>query len=236
MRITAKRIVKISVGLLMLCTANAQDDALAAIQKIYAAYNKAYTISFTGTMKMYAKANPAKIIERIPTRYLIKGHNFYCSIGPVTMLMNDKYYVSADKSVRILIIGNKKDLTAIMQSPVLSLDQFSKWIKEKDIDARIISGNAGQVLHLTDTHRITGYDQYSITYDRATGFMQKVILELSDGNDPIHKTIVIEINYTRPAIAAENKNNFSEKQFFSVQQNKIQLSNSYKGYQLINQL
>ena len=236
MRIAVKLLIKTFSCLIIAGSGHAQGDALGAIQKIYSAYSKGYAISFNGTMKMYVKNNPAKIIERVPTRYLIKGHNFNCSIGPVNMLLNDRYYVSADKSVRVIIIGNKKDLAATMQAPALNLDQFAKWIKEKNMDARIIPGTNAQELLLTDPHRLTGYDSYRITYDPSTGFMQKVILELSDNNDAGHKTMVLEINYSRPEIIAENKDSFSEKQFFSLQQNKIQLHNNYKGYQLINQL
>lgn len=231
-----KLLIKTFICLIIACCGYAQGDALGAIQKIYSAYNKGYAISFSGTMKMYTKNNPAKIIERVSTRYLIKGHNFNCSIGPVDMLLNEKYYVSADKSVRVIIIGNKKDLAATMQAPALNLDQFAKWIKEKNINARIIPGTNAQDLLLTDPHRLTGYDSYRITYDPSTGFMQKAILELFDDNDPGHKTMVLEINYTRPEIAVEGKNSFSERHFFSVQQNKIRLQNNYKGYQLINQL
>jgi len=236
MRIAVKLLIKTCMCLIIACCGYAQGDALVAIQKIYSAYNKGYAISFNGTMKMYVKNNPAKIIERVPTRYLIKGRNFNCSIGPVDMLLNEKYYVSADKSVRVIIIGNKKDLGATMQAPALNLDQFAKWIKGKNMDARIIPGTNARELLLIDPHRLTGYDSYRIAYDPSTGFMQKVILELSDDNDPSHKTMVLEINYSRPEIAAESKNSFSERQFFSVQQNKIQLYNNYKGYQLINQL
>jgi len=236
MRIAAKLLIKGSMSLLMVYAAHAQDDALAAIQKIYTAYDKGYAISFNGVMKMYIKNNPAKIIERIPARYLIKGRNFNCGIGSVDLLLNEKYYVSADKSVRVIIIGNKKDLASTVQAPVLNLDQFGKWIKEKNIEARIIPGANAQELLLTDPYRLTGYDNYRITYDPDTGFMQRAILELSDENDSGHKTMVLEINYTRPVMAAENRDSFSEKQFFSVQQNRIQLHNNYKGYQLINQL
>ncbi len=220
----------------MMRLANAQTDALNSIRKICSAYTKTYTVSFNGTMKMYNKNDPAKIIERVSASYLLNAGSFKCSIGPVEMLLNNRYYVSVDKSVKIIIIGNKKDLNATMQSPVLNIDQIGKWIKEKNIDATVIKQNKIDVLELKDPKRVTGYDYYQIIYDHETGFMQKVLLELSDDNDVLHKTMVLEINYTRPLVQEGSRDMFSEKQFFSIRQNKIEVKNNYKGYQLINQL
>jgi hypothetical protein len=236
MRMAVQLLVILWLNLVNVYIACAQDKALAAIQKIYSAYNTKYPISFSGSMKMYIKNEPAKIIERMQARYLLGGSRFSCSIGPVEMLLNEKYYVSADKSVRVIIIGNTKDLAATMQSPVLNLDRLSNWIKGKDIDAKVVSGSPIEILQLTDPHRLTGYDRYSISYNPITGCMQQVILELSDENSTGHKTMVLEVHYTRPAIVAETKDVFSEKRFFSLHDTTIQLNNDYTSYQLINQL
>ncbi|MEP6749223.1 MAG: hypothetical protein ABJB86_15925 [Bacteroidota bacterium] len=222
--------------LLILPAVHAQNDAAIAIQKICTAYNHGETISFSGSLSMYAKSNPDKIIEKMQSSYIIRGSNFSCSIGPVQMLLNDEYYVSVDKTIKLIMIGNKKDLSGTEQMPVLNISQFKKWIEEKEIKATIIRRGNNSVLTLTDVQGITGYNIYNITYDNATGYMKKVLLELSDANDPEHKTIVLEINYSKPVLAGRTKDAFSEKQFFTITQNKIQVASDYKNYQVINQL
>src|SRR4051812_26378114 len=85
-------------------TTTAQSNALAAIRKIYSAYNTDYVMRFSGSMKMYKSNSPSKIIERTAASYLLKAGSFRCSIGPVDMLMNERYYVSVDRSVKIIIV------------------------------------------------------------------------------------------------------------------------------------
>jgi hypothetical protein len=215
---------------------SAQNDASAAIHKICSAYNSGNTIGFNGNLKMYSKNNPGKIIEKMQSSYLLKGTNFSCSIGPLEMLLNDNYYVSVDKTIKLIMIGNKKDLSGTEQMPVLNIVQFKKWIEEKIIEANVTSNGPISVLQLTDAQAITGYNLYSIVYDNRTGYMKKVLLELSDYNDPVHKTIVLEINYSNPVLVEKGKSSFSEKHFFTVVKDKIQVTNNYKSYQLINQL
>ena len=194
-------------------TAIAQTDAMAAIRKIYLAYNKHGALRFSGTMRMYNRSSPEKIIERISASYLLKGGSFKCTIGPVDMLLNRKYYVSVDKSVKIIIVGNKKDLNATMQSPVLNIDQIDKWLKEESVHATVTRHNSTETLELKDPNRVTGYDRYRIIYDGQTGFMQKVLLELSDDNDALHRTMVLEINYSRPLMIQAMKMNFLKSNF-----------------------
>lgn len=221
---------------LLLNTVHAQTDALSAMQKICTAYNSKTAISFNGSLKMYIKNSPGKIIEKMKSSYVLKGKNFSCIIGPVEMLLNKDYYVSVDKTIKLIIIGNKRDLSGTEQIPVLNTSQFKTWIAEKIIEASVTSYGGDAVLQLTDQQGITGYNLYNITYDRVTGYMKKVVLEISDRNDPAHKTVVLEINYSRPVVAIKNEERFSEKQFFSVINTKIKVTNSYRGYQLINQL
>lgn len=235
MRYTAGLIIHLYLLFVAQAT-NAQADAVAAIRKIYSAYNKDYAIRFSGNMKMYNSNSPAKTIERISASYLLKGKSFKCSIGPVDMLLNEKYYVSVDKSVKIIIVGNKKDLNATMQSPVLNIDQIDKWLQQKNVLATVTRQNGIATLDLMDPKRVTGYDHYRIMYDAQTGFMQKVLLELSDDNDALHKTVVLEINYTLPVALTAGKDAFSEKQFFSIRKNRFGINETYKHYQLINQL
>jgi len=217
-------------------TTTAQSDALAAIRKIYSAYNTDYVMRFSGSMKMYKSNSPSTIIERTAASYLLKAGSFRCSIGPVDMLMNERYYVSVDRSVKIIIVGNKKDLEATIRSPVLNIDQIDKWLRQKSISATVSRQNNVETLDLKDPKRITGYDHYSIVYDSRTGFMQKVLLELSDDNDPLRKTMILEIEYTRPSAEKTARDPFSEKQFFTIRENKFEISDRYKSYQLINQL
>ena len=134
------------------------------------------------------------------------------------------------------MIGNKKDLSGTEQIPVLNTAQFKTWIEEKTLGAAVLSKGATSVLQLTDMQGITGYNLYSITYDAATGFMKKVVLEISDYNDASHKAVVLEITYSSPVPAEKSNNAFSEKHFFSIAGNKIKLTANYKNFQLINQL
>jgi hypothetical protein len=236
MKYAMERIAWIALCVLVLDTAYAQPDALAAIRKIYAAYNTPNAIRFYGSLKMYIKNNPGKIMETMQSSYIIRGTNFACSIGPVEMLLNDNYYVSVDKTIRLIMIGNKKDLSGTEQIPVLNTAQFKTWIEEKTLKATVLSKGTTSVLQLTDVKGITGYNLYNITYDAITGFMRKVMLEISDYNDASHKTVVLEITYSNPVRVQKNSNTFSEKHFFSVTKNKIQLTANYRNYQLINQL
>lgn len=214
----------------------AQADALSAIQKIYNAYNKPYSIHFNGTMKMYKKNFPGKIIERIESVYTIQKENFICHVGSVQMLLNDNYYVSADKSVKILVIGHRKDLSGTEQIPAVNLSRFKKWIKDKTIAASLVSNKLLSILQLTDPHGITGYNSYQVFFSSQTGYMQKVLLETSDNNDPSRATMVLEIDYSIPSTGQGNNNLFSEKQFFSVTHDQLRVNATYKNYQLINQL
>ncbi|HTE11318.1 MAG TPA: hypothetical protein VK645_10110 [Chitinophagaceae bacterium] len=229
------RIVVIVFMLVAVTPARAQDDVLAAIQKIYNAYNSGHVIRFAGNMKMYDKNDPAKIIEKMQSNYLVKDKNFSCSIGPVEMLLNDKYYVSVDNSDKLIMIGYKKDLSATAQAPVLNISQFKKMIADKKMEA-VVSNKAGvAVLQLSDINGASGFTMYNIEYNAASGYMKKVILE-TGSNSGTGKTMVLEINYSGPAAVTDGKDVFSEKSFFSIVNNKIQVTANYKTYQIINQL
>jgi len=229
------RIVAIFFMMVAVTPAHAQDDVLAAIQKIYNAYNSSHAIHFAGNMKMYDKNDPTKIIERMKSNYIVKDKNFSCNIGPVEMLLNDRYYVSVDNSDKLIMIGHKKDLSATAKAPVLNISQFRKMITGKKMEA-VVSNKAGTaVLQLTDINGVSGFTLYNIEFNAASGYMKKVILE-TGSSIGTGKTIVLEINYSEPAAVKDGKDAFSEKYFFSIVNNKIQVTASYKNYQVINQL
>jgi hypothetical protein len=236
MRYHTKKIVETVCCLIVLFTAHAQKDALAAIQAINNAYNSGITLSFRGSLKMYNKAHPEKLMEKMQSTYVLKGGNFMCSIGPVEMLLNDSYYVSVDKAIKLVIIGYRTDLSGTSQMPVLNTAQFKQWITANTIQASVTSGSRSAVLQLRDTPASTGYKLYKIKYDVVSGFMKEVLLETSDNNDVTNKTVVLEINYSTPVKMIEDESTFSEKKFFSVVNKKVLLTSNYKGYQLINQL
>jgi hypothetical protein len=231
-----KRIAVSFFLLLVLINGNAQNEAMNAIAKIYNAYNSNTIIRFNGNMKMFAKSEPAKIIEKMRSSYIIKDKNFICIIGPVEMLLNDNYYVSVDNSEKIIMIGRKKDLAAAARMPVLNIDQFKKQITDKKIQAVAGKNGTTAVLQLTDEKGASGYNSYNIEYDEVKGYMKKVVLETDAYNNENDKTLVLEINYTQPEPVENTKDFFSEKTFFSIVNNKIQLTPDYKNYQIINQL
>ncbi|MES1225446.1 MAG: hypothetical protein ABUT20_58745, partial [Bacteroidota bacterium] len=206
MKYALASLIIVSLCFLLPAAATAQPDALSAIQKIYGAYNTGNAIRFTGNLKMYIKSDPGKIIDKTKSTYVLRGGNFLCSIGPVEMLLNDNYYVSVDKSIKLIIIGNKKDISGTGQMPALNLRQFKKWIGEKTIEASVAGGGSNSILELIDAQGVTGYNLYSITYDAITGYMKKVVMEVYDNNDSSHKTVVLEINYTNPVAAEKNGN------------------------------
>ncbi|MEP7280037.1 MAG: hypothetical protein ABI813_15425 [Bacteroidota bacterium] len=214
----------------------AQIDPFAVMQKICAAYKSGTPLRFYGSMSMYLKSNPDNIIEKMHSSYMVDGTNFICSIGPLELLSNDTYYVSADKMAKLIMIGHKKDLANGKQIPVLNADRFKKWIKEKRVQAVVIPGYTRSVLKLTDSGGETGYYLYKIEYDNGTGYMKQVLLETADPNDTSRKTMVLKITYTTPVARQKDNNTFSEQHFFSITANKVQLAPAYRGYQLINQL
>lgn len=220
--------------ILMLSMANAQADALAAIQKIYNAYNTNNAVRFTGNIKMFARDQPAKLIERMQCRYILQHKKFVCKIGPIEMLLNDSYYVSVDNSDKILIVGRKKDLSAFAGAAVLHLEQLKSLVTGNKIKAIVsVKGSTG-ILQLIDSACSSGFGRYSIEYSTQSGCMKKVLLETA-GNEPA-KIMVLEINYSAPEIISANQETFSEKAFFTIVNNKILLSDGYKNYQLVNQL
>lgn len=227
----------LAAGLLLLYNALlAQADPLACIDKIYGAYKSNHVASFNGAMKMYTKSNPQKIIETMQSSYTMKGANCICRIGPVLMLLNENYYVSVDNTLKLLVIGYRKGLSSIDQQPVLNIGRFKALLHDKSIEAAVINNGALRVLQLTDTHNVTGYSFCSIAYNPVTGYLKKVVMETSDYNDEAHKTMVLEIDYTAPVPVGESKSLFSEKPFFSINNNKVRVADNYRTYQLINQL
>ncbi|MFT3935473.1 MAG: hypothetical protein QM726_17735 [Chitinophagaceae bacterium] len=214
----------------------AQDDASKVIQKIVNAYHSDKPMRFSGSMKMYPKTNAAKVSERMESEFILHGKKFYCSIGPLQMLLNDDYYVSVDKADKLIMIGHHKDVSGTANVPVLNMDAFALLIKEKKIEAIISKQGGNSLLQLNDAENVTGYSAYSIEYDASTGYMKKVLLERKDANTASGKTMVLEINYTIPVAISANKNVFSEKPFFSIVNKRIQLTDNYRGYQVINQL
>lgn len=235
LQIEKKRLVIAFLLLGSLCSYS-QDDALSAIGKIYNAYNGAAAIRFNGSMKMYAKGQPAKIIEKMQSSYTIKDKNFICTIGPVAMLLNRNYYISVDNEEKLMMVGRQKDLAAAAKVPVLNIDQFRKGILEKKILAVVIDKGATAILQLTDLSGNSGYNSYSIEYAVSSGHMKKVVLETDAYNDEQNKTLVLEINYTEPVPAENGTDLFSEKTFFSIVHNKLLPAPGYKNYQIINQL
>jgi hypothetical protein len=212
-----------------------QSPALAAISKICKAYNSSMAIQFRGYIKMYNKNTPAVIIETMASTYTIRKNNFSCTIGSVSMLLNEKYYVSVDKSLKIMMIGNKKDLSAIAQVPVLNIGRFAALIEDNTLTASIENRQDGTVMTLTDKATVSGYGNYSIWYEPSSGYLKKVLVELFDPNDTSRKTVVLEIRYTMPVPAAGNLL-FDETDFFSIVNGKVKMNALYKSYQLINQL
>lgn len=211
----------------------AQENAMASLQKIYNSYNKGMAIHFTGTMKMYDKKEPDKLIDRLQSSYTLKNKNFSCHIGPVSMLLNDDYYVSVDNSDKLVILGRRKNLPAMAGNPVLNLEQFKKWLDEQKIQAAVAVNGLSAVLQLTDKAAVSGFTTYRIEFNTSTGYMKKVLMETADNNET-GKTMVLEISYTEPKIAINAS--FSEKPFFTFLNNLVQLSETYRNYQLINQL
>jgi hypothetical protein len=212
-----------------------QQDAAGELQKLYKAYNNGTVLRFTGSMKMYGKNEPLKILEKMQSSYTLKGKNFFCRIGPVEMMMNDLYYVSVDNSDKLMMIGNKKDLPN-MQMPVLNIEQIKKWINDKKMHATASLKGSFGILELFDPSGITGYNKYTIEYDKQTGYMKKVLLETSAADENNLNTMVLEIIYSNPVAVETSANLFSEKTFFSIVNKNIQLARDYKGYQIINQL
>jgi len=236
MKCLLEKIRNIILFLLVVAKVDAQNEALMAMQKICTAYNSGSTINFNATMIMYAKNNPGKIIEKMESSYTLKAMNFTCHIGPVLMLLNDNYYVSADKTLKLIVIGHRKDLPGNGGMPVLNIAQFKALIKDKAIQASVIPQGNNLFLQLSDPEGISGYHLCSIVCNAKTGYMKKVVMEIDDYNDTTGKTMVLEINYTVPVVAEKNKNAFSEKPFFSFSNNAIRTTDNYKGYQVINQL
>ena len=230
-----RRLAVIILLIIVVTALHAQDAALAAIEKIYNGYNNQTAIHFSGSMKMFAKNNPSKIMDRIQSSYTVKNKNFSCSIGSVSILLNDSYYVLVDNNDKLIMIGLKKDLSAVTSTPVLNLDQIKKQVTAKKILAVTVNKGAVSILQLTDTDGRSGFNAYIIEYSTSTGYMKKVVLETDNYNNE-GKTMVLEISYTDPAPVLSDKDAFSEKSFFSVVNNKIVLSANYKNYQIINQL
>ena len=216
--------------------ANAQEDALNAIEKISRAYQSEHTLSFTANMKMYNRANPAAIIEQMQCSYLLHRALFNCRIGPVEMLLNDSFYVSVDRSVKMIIIGHKKDLSGTEQMPALNTTVFKQWIGNKAVEAKLLKRGSLHILTIADQHGIGPYNFYAISFDPVTGYMKTVQLELSDKADSTHKTMVLSIQYSTPTVVVPSREEFSEKRFFSMVNKKIYLNSQYKNFQLINQL
>ena len=214
----------------------AQADPIAAIRKIYSAYNTNNGIRFSGSMKMYNKNDPGKIIEQIQSSYVIKGANFSCRIGPVLMLLNDDYYVSSDKTIKLLMVGRRKDLSGTGQIPVLNTGQLKTWIEEKAMRATLTEQGSESILQINDEQGISGYRLFRLRYSNASGYIKNILMEIDDHNDPARKTMILEINYTIPIIIADCKDIFSEKAFFSIVNKTIRVTENYKTYQLINQL
>lgn len=227
-RITAVIVLYFSV-----ISLQAQANAMTAIRQIHKSYYCGTAIRFTGNMKMYAKNQPSRIIDQLQSSYILKNKNFRCSIGPVSMLLNDDYYVSVDNSGRIVMLGHRKDLPAMAGNPVLNLDQLEKWLDEKKIQATVSVNTVSTILQITDMEAVSGFNAYSIEFNTITGYMKKVVMESVTSNEP-GKITVLEINYSVPLPAANTS--FSEKPFFSMVGNSIQLNAAYRGYQLINQL
>jgi hypothetical protein len=213
----------------------AQSAALEAISKIYNAYNSPKTVQFRGYMKMYNKITPAAIVETMTSSYAVRKDNFRSTIGSVSMLLNDKYYVSVDKSLKIMMIGNKKDLPPVAQAPVLSMNRFAALIQDGILAATIEYHQDGPVIQLTDKTVATGFGRYSIWYNPSTGYLKKVLVELFDPNDVSRKTVILEIRYTAP-VPVTGSNLFDEADFFSIVNGKVRMNTVYRNYQLINQL
>jgi hypothetical protein len=209
----------------------AQDNALAAISKIAKAYNSTAAVHFTGQMKMYAKNNPSKIIDRLQGSYTINNKNFHCSIGPVSLLLNEDYYVSADKSSKVITIGRKKDLRAMTNATVVNFEQLKKWVMEKRIVAVVANKANSTQLQLTDTDGSTGFNTYTIEYNNTSGYMKKAVLETAAVGEAGTR-MVLEIVYTEP-VAAYNTA-FSETSYFTMINHQVHLSPAYKTYQIIS--
>ncbi len=211
----------------------AQDNALDAIEKIYNGYSNGTAIHFTGSIKMYAKNEPSRILDHLQSSYTLKNSHFSCSIGPVSMLLNNDYYVSVDNSAKLIMLGHKKDLPAMAGNPVLNLAQLKKWLKEKKMQASLSVNGDAAILQLTDINAVSGFTFYHIAFNTNTGYMKRVVME-SAAHTEKGKIIVLEIKYSAPLPAGNYS--FSEKDFFSIVDNRLQLSEVYRNYQLINQL
>ena len=168
--------------------------------------------------------------------FTVKNGNFNCRIGPVSLLLNDTYYVSVDNNDKLIMVGRRKDLQTVAGMPVLGIDQLKKQVAAQKIKAISVVNNAGAVLRLTDPGGRSGFTSYHIEYIPATGYIKKVILETGSDSNGTGKNMVLEINYTAPVPVLPGKNYFLETDFFSMVGNRIQLATAYKNYQLINQL
>ncbi|MEO6314591.1 MAG: hypothetical protein ABIU63_09105 [Chitinophagaceae bacterium] len=235
MKVNIKKSVFILILLVAVMKMLAQDEVPDVIKKIYNSYNQPVTIYFTGKIQMYDKAFPEKIIDRAECRYTMTNNSFNGSIGPVSILLNDRYYVSADNGSKILVIGRRKDLPKMSGTPVSYLEQLSNGIAGGEYTAIASHSTNAGLLELKQVRRKDGATAFAITYNILTGYMEKVMVENTNYDNGSGKTMVLEITYSKP-IKLIAGSGFSEKVFFSIVHNKLEVNNAYKDYQLINQL
>ncbi len=217
-------------------TTRAQADPMAAVQKIITAYHPAKAIRFTGTMTLYAKNDPGKVLESVNSSFLLQEEKFYCSIGPVEMLRNNAYYVSADNANKQIMIGRPKDLPANKQMPVLNMGRLAALLKEKKITIVPFGSGMQAGLQIADRQCLTGYNGYTIVYDAGTGYIEKAAVETDAYKKATGKTLVLEVSYTKPVVVRKTKNVFSERLFFFGSGKVVQLMARYKDYRLVIRL
>lgn len=226
------------IGFLFLFSAEAatsQSDALSAMQRITGAYQTQSALRFSGKMIMYRKGEPHRIIETMSAKYLIQGNNVSCTFGPMQILMNSDYYVSVDNSIRIMVVGRNRDLAATGQLPVLNIGKLKEWVAGNKISATLVKEKAEDVVELSDSRQLSGFSRYRIRFTPA-GFLTSVVMETSDYHSNAGPVMVLEVNYSKPAVIESSRTDFSERTFFSLYHNRPRVAAKFTGYQVINQL
>ncbi|MES2629819.1 MAG: hypothetical protein V4616_12705 [Bacteroidota bacterium] len=205
-------------------------------QLLKTAWQPFYTTGFDVTIDVKVYSGPLKLttVYKSNTRYQKLGSDMLLTSAGVEQLINNQVMLHADKTDRLLMIGNQPEKTGAM--PLISLDSLvglSEEYLETSISAAMVTKDAKGNKCYSFTNPSPEFKKIELWFNSRQLLERMVLVAIAEGdNDP---NPVIEYSFThRPA--PTDKSIFALSRFGALKNKKFTPSAAFRNYEIMVQL
>lgn len=227
------------IAVLMLAQqAKAQSDAWKEARSIFKIYEGATSLSFKANVKMYAASNPQKIIDQLNAEYVLQDHRYYCKLGSIEIIRNEKGSFMIDHDEKVVVAGkpNRSQTNGKQEDAVFDLNNLFARMTQDSIQLSLSGNSTLKQLNVTgfSDERIV---EYKIMYEPTTYRVKRLLIEVRPEDERYGKgNLIVDITYQQHNKTLKPDSYFSTDKYIYVSGRQAIMRPAYKSYQLVNQL